>query len=86
MRRRKAKALVTLKPGEKHCVVCEGDGKCTDCEGRGDMDCHTCGVGTVECEECDGSGECFACQGKGVERVTDADLERAGQLTLPEVA
>ena len=70
-----------MTPDTKPCWRCEGSGKCPECEGVGESDCHECGVGTIRCDDCDQTGECWMCDGTGTERVTDIDLEKAGQLT-----
>lgn len=50
------------------CVVCEGTGSCTFCDGWGD---HLDGT---RCQSCDGTGECQACAGGRVGRpVTDTE-------------
>jgi len=41
------------------CDVCDGDGKCTYCRGKG-----TDGITGGDCAVCD-RGKCYACDGKG---------------------
>ena len=57
------------------CPECHGTGKCTQCQGSGEVDCHEChgsgkcqdcrGEGSTRCLECHGSGECRHCHGDG---------------------
>lgn len=73
-----------MTPDTKPCWRCEGSGECPTCDGVGKTDCHACGVGTIDCEDCDETGECWMCEGTGTERVTEIDLEKAGQLSFAE--
>lgn len=60
---------------KEDCPECEGDGKCVECSGSGNVNCHVCngsghcrncdGQGKEMCTECGGNGRCRHCGGSG---------------------
>jgi len=63
---------VSKKAGTpKSCPICYGSGKCTKCQGTGQMNCFYCGgtgvFGESRCTTCSGTGHvmCIMCQGSG---------------------
>lgn len=60
---------------QEDCPECGGDGRCVECHGQGDVNCHIChgsgrcrdcdGRGKSRCDECGGSGRCRVCGGSG---------------------
>ena len=72
------------------CDVCNGRGKCGECDGagkvecvdcHGDGDCHQCDAkGWEECYLCHGSGDCPSCGGSGWSHDTCPDCGGSGKV------
>ena len=72
--------------GDGSCSTCGGRGEieCRNCDGDGEESCDDCYGGTNDCRDCDGSGgiECYNCEGEGTIECNNCDGE--GQIDCGE--
>lgn len=78
--------LQETEGGDGSCSTCGGRGEieCRNCSGDGEESCDDCYNGTNDCRDCDGGGtiDCYNCDGEGTIECNNCDGE--GQIDCGE--